>query len=142
MSCRYRRITSAVLTLAVLSLAVTPPIADAKPFKKTKTMELRYGWGTGDLSEFDMYEAMYPGVFPIALVTFEPDGTFTALDTQTGGTGSGVYTRQGGQLTVTIVSPPGPYGTVEYVGSKVGPRKFAGEIHVNGVVWGHWRGEF
>lgn len=136
-----QRLIACLATIAIACASVAPSTADAKPFKKTKVMELRYGWGTCDLAEFDMYEAMYPGIMPTAIVTFFNNGTFDAIDTQSGATGGGVYDKQGGQIEITIV-PAGPLGVVQYVGSRVGPGEWAGEILANGVPMGNWRGEF
>ena len=138
----YKRplFTICLLAVAVLSSSLMSPTATAKPFKRTKVMDLKYGWGTCSLDEFEMYDALYPGYLPVAIVTLYNDGTFDAFDTASGATGGGFYDKRGGQIEITI-TPDGPWGTVQYVGARVGPGEFAGEILVNGDVWGHWRGD-
>lgn len=130
-----------LVTLTIATLAAGPAIALAGTFKRTRTMDLTYAWGTTSYSQFEAYDLMYPGYFPIAELTFETDGTFTAFDTATGSTGYGVYDKRGRNLEILIINPQ--YNQiVEYVGSKVSRGVFAGEILVNGNVSGHWRGEF
>ena len=129
-----------VFSIAILSSLTVQNTADAKPFKRVKEMELKYAWGTCSLQEFDDFDAAYPSYLPIADITFFPNGTFDAYDRQSGSFGGGSYTRQGPNIVITI-GTQSQFGVVEYVGSKVAPRQYAGEILVNGVVWGHWRGE-
>ncbi len=127
--------------LLVTSLIVAPAVAYAGTFKRTRVMDLKYAWGTTSMTEFDTYDLMYPGYFPIAEVTFETDGTFTAYDTATGSTGYGVYDKRGRNLEITILFPQQGL-VVEYVGTKESRGIFSGEILVGGNVSGHWRGEF
>ncbi|MEL7496123.1 MAG: hypothetical protein AAFN77_00830 [Planctomycetota bacterium] len=128
------------LLLVVLSLVLLPStVAEAGTFRRTKVMDIQYAWGTTSLTEFDQYNLLYPGYFPIAELTFEPDGTFTVVDTATGNTGYGIYDKRGRNLEITIVAPNNGY-LVQYVGRKVSRGVFEGEILVNGNVQGHWRG--
>ena len=125
--------------LVLSSLMVN--LAQAGTFKRTRTMALTYAWGTCSMEEFNELEAMYPGYLPVADVTFYSNGTFDAFDNQSGASGGGIYNKQGKNLEITIV-PPGPLGTVQYIGRKVAKDTYEGEIVVDGVQWGNWRGEF
>lgn len=127
--------------VAIASTLISQSEVFAGTFKRTRTMDLKYAWGTTSLAQFDMYDQMYPGYFPIAELTFQPDGSFTAVDTSTGSTGFGIYDKSGRNLEITIVSPQYS-GVVQYVGRKVGSGTFEGEILVDGVCQGHWRGSF
>ena len=114
--------------------------ASAGAFKRTKTLTITYAWGATSLADFDQWNSDYPGYLPVAILTLYPDGTFDALDLGSGSTGGGVYDKRGSNLTITIV-PDGPYGTVEYVGTRVARKKYAGAIEVGGESWGIWRGD-
>lgn len=138
---KIRKPATCLLVLALFSYGFLPTTAMAGTFKKTKVMDLKYAWGTTSMAEFDFYDQLYPGYFPIAEVTFQPDGTFTAYDTASGSSGSGVYVKQGGYLLITIVNPQFN-GIVQYEGQKVAPKTFEGEILVNGTPCGNWRGKF
>jgi hypothetical protein len=130
-----------LVVITVASLVASPVAAYAGTFKRTRVMDLKYAWGTTSKTEFDAYDMMYPGYFPIAEITFETDGSFTAYDTASGSTGDGVYDKRGRNLEITIINPQ--YNSiVQYVGSKESRGVFSGEILVNGNVAGHWRGEF
>ena len=140
MSHRFRLPISLAFALVCLFHLAGGPLVEAGTFNRTKVMDVKYAWGTSSLAEFDFYDTMYPGYLPVAILTLYSDGTFDAFDTMSGASGGGIYDKRGGNIEITIV-PDGPYGTVQYIGSKVGPKKFAGEIKVNGVTWGHWRGQ-
>lgn len=127
------------LFLALLIGGILVSSTVAGTFRRTKTMELKYGWGTSSIAEFDQWEQDYPGSVPIADLTFFNNGTFDAFDRASGATGGGIYDKSRRNIRITIV-PDGPYGTVEYVGKRVQSRTYEGEIQVNGMVWGHWRG--
>ena len=130
-----------LIALITISLSLAPAIAYAGSFNRTRTMDLTYAWGTPSFSDFEAYELMYPGYFPVAELTFETDGTFTAFDTGSGSTGYGVYDKRGRNLEITILNPN--YNRIiQYVGKKVSRGVFEGEILVDGNVSGHWRGEF
>ena len=92
------------------------------------------------MAEFYNWDTMYPGYLPTANLTFYPDGTFVAFDNLSGGTGGGFYERRGSNIEITLV-PDGPYGTVQYVGTKVAQNVYEGEIRVDGICWGYWRGD-
>lgn len=115
--------------------------AEAGVFRRTKTMTITYAWGAGSLGELETYEMLYPGYLPTADVTFYTNGTFDAVDNATGQTGGGDYEKRGRNLEITLV-PNGPYGTVQYVGERISPGVFAGDILVNGVSYGIWKGQF
>ena len=139
---KFTGIRTVLFSAVVASLVLAPALAWAKPFKRTRTMELKYAWGTTSLAQFDFYDQTYPGYLPIADITFETDGSFTAFDRGSGSTGTGIYDKRGPNLEITILAPPSQLGVVQYVGSKVAQREFAGEILVNGNCAGHWRGSF
>lgn len=138
----FQRFIRSILIVAVAMVALlsTANSVDAKRFKQTEVMELKYGWGTTSLMEFDEFDLMYPGYFPIADLTFYRDGTFDAYDRYSGSTGGGTYSIRGKTIIITIGSPS-PFGIVEYVGTSVASGEYAGEILVDGEAWGHWRGE-
>lgn len=131
----------AFLVLACVTSTLFTSLTIAGTFRRTKSMDLKYAWGTTSMAEFDAYDLMYPGYFPIAELTLEPDGTFTVLDTATGSTGFGIYDKSGRNLEITIVSPSYGY-TVQYVGRRVSRGVFEGEILVDGNPQGNWRGTF
>jgi len=138
---RLRKPAIALLVIALSTNILAPTVATAGTFNRTRTMDIKYAWGTSSMAEFDMYEQMYPGYFPIAEVTFQPDGTFDVTDLATGNTGNGVYDKRGKNLEITILNPQ-YIGVVQYVGRKVAPRTFEGDILVNGNPAGNWRGTF
>jgi hypothetical protein len=136
--------TKTLVLLAVANLvacAAVTTTCDAGTFRQTRTMEITYAWGTSSMAEFDDYETMYPGYLPTADVTFYNDGTFDAVDYASGATGGGIYDKRGKNLEITIL-PPGPAGLVQYVGRKVSNGVYEGEILVNGIPSGNWRGRF
>lgn len=134
---RVKKISAILLVALVVTTSASLAIAGS--FKRTKVMDLKYAWGTTSMLDFDYYDQLYPGYLPIAELTFEPNGTFTAVDQSSGGTGAGIYDKQGRNLEITIVTPS--YGSVvQYVGIRVSRGVFEGEILVDGTVQGHWRG--
>ncbi len=130
-----------MIVAAIISLLATPGTTDAGVFNRTKTMTITYAWGACSLDELEAYEVMYPGYLPTADVTFYTDGTFDAVDNATGQTGGGNYDKRGRFVEITI-APDGPFGTVQYVGRRISNRVFAGEVLVDGVPWGYWKGSF
>ena len=138
---RFTRKNSLLVALAFLSLSMFASIAFAGTFRSTKYMDLKYAWGTSSLTEFDMYDQLYPNYLPIAELTLEPDGTFTAFDTASGSNGAGVYDKRGRNLEITILTPSNGM-LVQYVGKRVSRGVFEGEILVDGICRGHWRGTF
>ena len=130
-----------IVAAIVTAILATPETADAGVFRRTKTMTITYAWGACSLAELEAYEIMYPGYLPTADVTFYSDGTFDAVDNATGQTGGGDYDKRGRFVEITI-APDGPFGTVQYVGERISPGVFAGEILVHGVPWGYWKGSF
>ena len=137
-----RKLFVATLVCMFMSHSFLASAAMAGTFKRTKTMTIAYAWGTCSMAEFDDYVANYPGTLPTADVTFHRDGTADIVDNTYGTTGNGIYDKRGKKLDLTLVAPTSPFGVVQYVGKRVSSGVWEGEILVDGVVWGHWRGSF
>ncbi|MCA9179076.1 MAG: hypothetical protein KDB14_31650 [Planctomycetales bacterium] len=135
---RAQRVALALMLLVGLAWTAAPDVVAGR-FRSTTGMTLRYGWGTASLADFDAWDNLYPGYTPVADILFYRDNTFDAYDHASGDSGGGIYDKRRRRLTMTLI-PDGYYGTVQYVGDEVAPGEYAGEILVDGVVWGHWRG--